>query len=167
MYQRNTSSEALLQKCRGLRVTDRAATRSWRLGAAVAVTVLCAGMIIVTRDVTHTSLISRTVALDNFVSVPLSLAPEPDGRRVVSNLDPSRAVSEVQKLLMHVEPTHLRMRFKLAKGPELYMNDQYIDIGGKKFLRTTLLDAVWDYHESPDAKALVNQVAIRQNIHLH
>jgi hypothetical protein len=166
MYQSSTSSDALLRNYGGPHAVENGLSKTTkRIAAALIAVALCAGVILVAFDVIQTNVTTRIVALDDSasISLPLSLAPKPNRRLRYLEQDPSRAVYTLQKMLLRPNQANLRMRFKPVNGPELFMNDPFIDIGGKKFLRTSLLDAVWDYHESSEAKALVNQVMIVQN----
>ena len=101
------------------------------------------------------------VDVEESASIPLSLSPQINSRTF--RYDPSLAVDEVAKLLSnrgHAIQTMKDMNtpIGLSNEPSFRRQHGYVLVEGEKFLRTPLLDAVWDYHESANAKALVNQV---------
>jgi hypothetical protein len=97
-------------------------------------------------------------------SVPASSIPIPMDMtymRPDRKISPEAAVALLSSMLVdkNVARNHDgQYLFKTSAAPKLFMNSQKVRIGGKEYLKTTLLDAVLDYKESAQANALVNQV---------
>ena len=122
----------------------------------------CLGLLATQKLAVH-ELVKHPVDLETAASVPLSLSPDVNVVDEYARGDSSISMEGSERLLNLEAPTKENLKeivspLKHVYGKPSALQNAYITIDGKKFLRTPLLDAVWDYHESSAAQALVAQV---------
>ena len=158
------SSEQLLKGREGSSKAVQSLTPTNRIKKLVFFSLIfsCLGLLATQKLAVH-ELLKHPVDLETAASVPLSLSPDINVVDEYARGGPSISMEGSERFLNVESPTKENLKeivlpLKHIYGKSSVLQNAYITIDGKKFLRTPLLDAVWDYHESSAAQALIAQV---------